>query len=248
MNTPTFQILRTLIAKDWRLFRVPMIALIIVGMGCYLLAAAAFSYNSLHESGTEPRGRLIVEMIFSASISANGLTCFIACALGGIAIAGERADRTGTFIGLLPVTRLQIILSKLLTSMLILGIFAVFHLLVGAICIACGAPIAAFHNTLRQLIHNGLFDFIEAAGMWLGFATSLFGVGWLFSTFLNSGPISACIAIAVTAVAMMSVTLCLDGRNIAEWVPPVVATLVGFGIGLPSLIGGSAYYLRRIAP
>ncbi len=40
---------------------------------------------------------------------------------------GERSDRTADFIGLLPVTRKQIILSKWLISIIVLAGCAAFH-------------------------------------------------------------------------------------------------------------------------
>jgi hypothetical protein len=84
--------------------------------------------------------------------------------------------------------------------------------------------------------------------MWLGSAVCLFGVAWLFGTFLNTAPISACISIAIFVTAMLLAGLCMEKRELKDWQVQLIAGSVGFAIGLPSLIGGSIYYLKRIAP
>jgi ABC-type transport system involved in multi-copper enzyme maturation permease subunit len=114
-----WQIMRALIAKDWRFFRVPMIALLITGTGCYTVAAVAIFF--LHPDPRE------YELLCHSSVLAINLTGLLASVLGGMAIAVERSERTADFVGLLPVSRSQIVLSKWLVSIFMLGACAVIN-------------------------------------------------------------------------------------------------------------------------
>jgi ABC-type transport system involved in multi-copper enzyme maturation permease subunit len=241
MTASNLQIVRTLVAKDWRLFRVPMVALIIVAAGCYLMALAFIidNWKDIAVAKTTPQTSAGA-IVSAAAYIALLLTCLPASALGGTAIAAERTDRTSDFIGLLPVTRLQIVLSKLLSSFLIIAVFAAFHACVLWICSALEpSPVRFDWNVLAGCI------------MWIGCAICLLGVAWLFSTFMSSGPISACIAIGVTAVTIVTSTYLVDTHSehrLPDWGLFLILSGVTYGVGLPSLIGGSLYYLRRVAP
>jgi ABC-type transport system involved in multi-copper enzyme maturation permease subunit len=243
MNTSNLTILRTLIAKDWRLFRVPMIALIVCGLGAYLIATCVIVEDRWDGSNAEQHPAF--EIFFAAAVYAIGLTGFLACAFGGVAIAAERSDRSCDFIGLLPVTRAQIILSKLLSSAMMLGIFAVIHFVLAIVCLTQQWKLRA-NPIVPADVPWGMAA--ESALLWLGCALCLFGVGWLFSTFLNSGPISACISIAVLVTAWCVAGYYVDISHLREWQAEAIIIAVVSSIGLPSLVGGSIYYLRRIAP
>ncbi len=245
MNASNLQILRTLVAKDWRLFRVPMVALIFVGVGAYVLATMSIVDDDLSQRhnpnlSMSPASSVVA----AASMGAIALTGLIACAPGGVAIAGERADRSGDFMALLPVPRAQIILSKLLTSAMMLGLFVLIHLMVaGSILFNDG-----FHRAAPGFQQH-IWTTLAADLVWLiGTTVCLFGVGWFFSTFLNSGPISACVSIAVTSIAMVVTAVLMDGHHVGPWYGQLTSAAVAFAIGLPSLIGGVVYYLKRIAP
>jgi ABC-type transport system involved in multi-copper enzyme maturation permease subunit len=246
MNAINLQILRTLIAKDWRLFRVPMLALIICGVGVYLIAMIAVTEDFRDHTGF-PRNHLqpAMQTLCSASFGAIVLTGFLACALGGVAIARERAERSSDFIGLLPVTRAQIVISKLISSALMLLLFAVSHLLLGTVCL-----VAQWRIHGNRSIPGGIPWTPLTLGIlwWFGVTTCFFGVGFVFSTFLASGPISACISIAVTTAAMVITAILMDGHHLGNQKPLLISAAVGLGIGLPSLTGGTIYYLKRIAP
>jgi ABC-type transport system involved in multi-copper enzyme maturation permease subunit len=69
-----------------------------------------------------------------------GVVALIAAAFGGLAIAGERADRTGDFLAMLPVSRLQIPLSKWLISLATLGVCLTLPLLVAFWFFRHGTP------------------------------------------------------------------------------------------------------------
>jgi ABC-type transport system involved in multi-copper enzyme maturation permease subunit len=227
-------VMRVLFVKDWRLFRAPMVALIVVGAVCYLIALASIFYPQAdHDT---------LDSLFTAALVSFELTGFLAAAFGGVAIAGERADRTADFLGLLPVRRMQIVLSKLTVSILMIGACAAFHLLI------LGLTLLAWSNYYPT--NRGPHDvqWVTALPMWFGFTTSLFGIAWLLGTFLRSGPISACVSIATTIAWFAVVALRLDAGHYRDEVVPITLSSISLAVGLSTLVGGTIYYLRRIAP
>lgn len=225
-------VMRVLLAKDWRLFRAPMVALIVVGAGCYLIALANILYP-------QPEHDALQSLLTAAGISFE-LTGLLAAAFGGVAIAGERADRTSDFLGLLPVTRMQIILSKWIASIFIIGTCAALHLLILGLCVLARSDVANYGPHDMQ--------WAVVLPLWIGFTTSLFGIAWLLSTFLRSGPISACISIATTIALFAMVALRLDAGHYSDQQVPLILASTSMAVGLSTLIGGAIYYLRRIAP
>jgi ABC-type transport system involved in multi-copper enzyme maturation permease subunit len=227
-------VMLALLAKDWRLFRAPMVALIVVGAACYLIALANTLYPQTDHDA--------LESLFTAAVVSIELTGLLAAAYGGVAIAGERADRTADFLGLLPVSRMQIILSKWMVSLLMIGLCAAFHLLVLGLCLLARSNIHPGNVGPRQV------QWATALPLWIGFTTSLFGIAWLLSTFLRSGPISACVSIATTIALFAMVALRLDAGHYSEQQVPLVLGSLSLAAGLLSMFGGAIYYLRRIAP
>ena len=140
VRVSNLHIMRALLAKDWRLFRVPTIALVLVAVGCYLLGGAAALHEHLENAGHDS--------LFAGTVFAAVFTALVASAFGGAAIAGERSDRTADFIALLPVTRRQIILSKWLVSGFVLGTWAAAHVAVAIALMA--SPNCAISMTARS--------------------------------------------------------------------------------------------------
>ena len=220
------QIMRALLAKDWRYFRLPMLALLIAGAGCYAMVSASMLF--MQPSETTPQA------ISSGAGVAIALTAMIASAFGGIAIAGERADRTGDFMALLPVTRFQMLLSKCVMSVLLLGASVIFHAFIAFYVLG------PYWKATPEWSHG--------LTLCSGLTISFFGIAWLFSSFTKSGPISACIAIAITLGSTVLVSLSFDGHNHTEFIVTMTTTAVTTAIGMTSLACGTVYYLRRIAP
>jgi hypothetical protein len=298
------RVMRTLLAKDWRLFRLPVIGLIVAGAGIFLFFACqdAISNSNLPQS-SQSTFRLTVEAaslfavflmgLFSvagivralllgegrflplpitgliaafvgahllvgrdawsyaheighvwtpllitlddASDFAILLTILLASAFGAISIAGERKERTADFLALLPVTRKQIVTSKfIVTAVVMVGFLA-------------------FYGSILLLLWGVRLDEMSqipaSAALVAALATSFFGVAWLLSTFTTSPAISAWVSIAVTLfvyVYMGAEWRWTDRAALSEFNHVVTATLLA--IGLSSVIGGTIYYLRRIAP
>ena len=92
------------------------------------------------------------------------------------------------------------------------------------------------------MISRGLRDRL----IWIAMNGAVFfGVAWLVSTFTTSATISACVAIGVTAP--ISPIICLS-INQQRWPVPAIVGLTALAIGILSLIAGTIYYLRRVAP
>jgi len=258
--------MRALIAKDWRFFRIPMLALLISGVGCYLVFGIALLYslknapgvittpinqttaaNPVRRAGeiapirvssmsSEGMRRQILGAIDAASRFAALFAELVAAAFGGMAIAGERADRTADFIALLPVTRIQVALSKWLVSLLMLGICLGFHLL-----IAVSNTVYGFRVNPSQLLVA--YEILTCGTF------CLFGVAWLFSAFTKSGPISASLSYAVVlATTMLTFTVVHGHNGVSDKESAIAIAMVTTMIGVAGIFVGTIYYLRRIAP
>jgi hypothetical protein len=110
-------------------------------------------------------------------------------------------------------------------------------------------PRSFFQSTSQpQHVQQIMNDEGIAGGMWVCSTLSLFGIAWMLSTFLRSGPISACVSIGAT-IAIISITaIYLDSYGSADKWGPVIFCFVTFSAGMTCLLGGTIYYLRRVAP
>jgi hypothetical protein len=71
----------------------------------------------------------------------------------------------------------------------------------------------------------------------------------LLSTFARSGPISACVSIAITIAALVLARSAEpEGAPADTWHWAFRLGLLPSAIGLASLFAGTLYYLRRVAP
>jgi len=238
MSTSTLQIIRTLIAKDWRLFRAPIFGLLIVALVAWLIALMAPRASHGKEGFDDWR-------LFASAVALH-LTGVFAAVFGGISIAGERNARTGDFVSLLPVTRRQIIFSKWMVSALILFPFVAFH--------AAVATLTQLHRwkseQMFELQHD-LADWGAQAVLWLGCTTSFFGVAWLAGSFSSSAVISACASIAISLVVVMVSAFVTDPATHVlqdSWIVPFLTTIPVFLLGMGGVISGTLYYLKRIEP
>ena len=221
--------MKALIAKDVRYYRVPMLALLITGSTCYVVAVIA-----VLSSHTDDKPRQFMAALEVASGFATMVVGLIAAAFGGIALAGERADRTAEFMEMLPVRRFQIVLSKCLVSLSMLFICLVFHMTV-AMCLID-----------RQMRST---DLVYTLAVIDGLSLSCYGVAWLLGSFLKSGPVSACVAIGVTvSSALLSTTTVKWFSSDLSHREPLAIAIVTAWMGLASLIVGSLHYARKIAP
>jgi ABC-type transport system involved in multi-copper enzyme maturation permease subunit len=226
--------------KDWRFFRVPMIALVVLSIGCYVIgftAIATLKFNANSGSTKLIFGPSVLNIIFTSCLATINLTALLASAFGGICIAGERNDRTADFLAMLPITRGQIVTSKWLVSFVILGCWAGVH-----------AIIALSLFTHKEYFSSNELEISQSAAVWGGFSFCFYGVAWLFSTFTRSGPISACASIALTLSCAGLTALCMDSISRSVQAVPLGVGFVTFVVGLASLFVGTVYYVKRVAP
>jgi ABC-type transport system involved in multi-copper enzyme maturation permease subunit len=221
------RVLSTLMRKDFRLFRGLLIGLICMGLTPYpvILIIAAQTKDTVKWP----------DFVSAAATIGMMLTALLASVFGGAAIGGERQNRTADFLGLLPITRGQIALSKGVVSFLILAACTAPHLVVQVLSL--GGTIYFWQNWVN--------DFVPAAAIFTGLLIGFFGVAWLLGSFLSSAAISAAVSIAVTITACVTLAVCMDGREHRVAFQYCLAALP-FAMGTASLIGGTLYYLKRV--
>jgi hypothetical protein len=268
--TPTgfasnWEIMGALLRKDWRVYRLPAAGLLLLTATCYLLAAtdACYNHSDIRSEHHENEAEFI---FFSAALIANYLVPLLAAVFGGVAIAGERSERTSDFLAMLPVSRWQIVMSKWIVSLFILTGFVVLNLLV-MLCVIL------MTETVHEFFAHAA-DADYAIALWVALAISFYGIAWLVSTFTRSAPISACVSIAVTVILAIAVTVFVDTQVDIGWFKThenVTIFVMGLNshlhaslnksqfsllaistsamlLGCTSVVSGTFYYLRRIAP
>jgi ABC-type transport system involved in multi-copper enzyme maturation permease subunit len=228
--------MRALIVKDLRFFRVPMIGLLIVVVSCYVLAMLAnidFAHN-----GDGISLRILIP--YDTPAVAAGLTALMASAFGGLALAGERKDRSAEFVALLPIRRWQIMLSKWVVG--------------GCILFGC-ASVFGFLGRLIELSNQWVVDadsILAQLGLWFGFTLCFFGIAWFFGSFSNSAVISTCVAIAATiALSVLVESISHHGETFGlnrALALERALTVVTMCAGLLSLCAGTVNYLLRVDP
>jgi ABC-type transport system involved in multi-copper enzyme maturation permease subunit len=220
----------SLLKKDFRLNRVPILGGAALIFTPYLIGF--ITYFSVRESFgiTKIRNSLV-----SCPAIALVLTDAIAAVFGGAAFAYERRERWGDFLAMLPVARINSILSKCIVSLL-------FLLPVWAI------NLYAFDWLLRP---NQEAEMVALFMVSIAVMLMCFGVAWLISSFYSSPAIAACSSIGVGLVC----ALLLGGTAVpfsfpswqAEWVYLIQAGVCA-AIGLASFAAGTIYYLLRTEP
>ena len=232
-TTPGPAIMRTLVAKDLRLYRAQIVALAVVGFASYLISIVA-DHKELHHT--------IAEAAEAGSPSAYLLTAVIVSALGGAAIAGERSDDTIDFVAMLPVSRGQIVLSKWIASLWIMVIAVTVQV---AISLLLGTIIGRYQTAdipLRKMSEHG--------ALWFGGMVALFGVSFLCSTMTRSAVASAGMSILVPVGLVSFIEISRHNPGFEQWLLrwENVEGAAAFVTGFLSLAAGGLYYLRRVKP
>jgi len=156
-------------------------------------------------------------------------TVLMAAVFGGMAFAVERRERWADFLAMFPVSRSQIVLSKLVVSVAFLGFTST---VVYWLCLVAQYLAHPFPQFLGP---DAIAEFASCMLM-------SFGVAWLCSSFLSSPAIAACTSIALLVLVTLSAEA-FDHKyvHIAELAIPAVTGSVSF-------VAGTAYYLRRVPP
>src|SRR5262245_46278959 len=112
-----------LLNKDWRLYRAPIIALLAVSAMPYAVLWGSNAFQ-MHESGADFSNSINYEAAMASILAIVA----VASAFGGCSFALERRDRSADFLAMLPVSRWQIMASKVLVSAFCLATVLLIHL------------------------------------------------------------------------------------------------------------------------
>ena len=218
----------TLMRKDWRVYRAPVIGTVVLGVGPYLL------YGLMAMTMLPPNnGWRLTTLAATASLACLAV---VASAFGGMAWAAERAERTATFTALLPPTRLQQSASKLAVATAWLIPCFLLDAGVGLASTALGGS-ARFHSAMPA-------DFPTVAVNIATFGIAAFGIAWASSSVLNSSAISAAIGL-VTCVMSAVVIGVLPVSGVTHQLIWFVTSLA---LGVTAVVAGTAVQRCRVAP
>lgn len=224
----------TLVRKDWRVFRAPVIATLLVGTVPYVIDAlvSPVARGDLFTAAIRS-SKNVAHVVGDSAMLAVVLTTLLAAAYGGAAFAAERRERSADFLALLPANRLAIAASKAFVALVCLTFAVAVHL-------------AAWSWADRVMAFRGehLFDTRTIAAV-VATAAMLFGLAWCLSAALTSAAISAMAAagLAVLVSVGLGEAGALDGPN-ATAVWNAVAAITGTA----AFIGGTICFCRRVAP
>jgi ABC-type transport system involved in multi-copper enzyme maturation permease subunit len=219
--------MKSLIKKDFRNNLVPIIGSALGLAIPYTIVICAWFLTA------ESTRRHLNENLFSASIIGIWVTAVLASVYGGVAFAHERHERFADFLAMMPATRSQIVLSKVIVALSCLVTMVLLNIMV--FCVEWNGNRYFFHDLLIALAP----------------VTMMFGVAWFFSSFLDSPAIASAIGIGLTFACFMIVGLItanVSSANPHDVIFAVAVTMAENAIGLAGFIGGTMIYMRRIAP
>jgi ABC-type transport system involved in multi-copper enzyme maturation permease subunit len=229
-----------LLEKDWRVYQIPIVGLVLAGLLPYLFALGICSMEGHKDIYSVNRiGATTIynapnpfSMFNDAANIALLCTAIVASAFGGVAFAQERRDRSGEWLAMLTTRRWSIMSSKLLVTLGCMGVAIIVH---GEVKHLCDIKLARSGNDTFVII-----------AAWAIYSLGMFGIAWAFSTFLCSPTIAACIGIAASLLISMYIGIFLapPGYKYVEYL-----TYLTIGtLGLTGILFGNIYYLRRFAP
>jgi ABC-type transport system involved in multi-copper enzyme maturation permease subunit len=175
-------------------------------------------------------------MLFGVSGATLVFSQLLIGALGANAMASERGDRSAEFLFYLPVTRRQMLASKLLVALVVALAIWLWHLLV--LEIVC----PALSNAPPE---RGIpsYAVVVASGV------SLFGAAWLASSFMRSNSYSLLASLILFAAIG---AMFFNSVQYWHWPAPQARELWFIGIhvtlGLVGYFAGTWYFTRRVEP
>jgi hypothetical protein len=220
-----------LLRKDWRLNRGMVFGSIALFFGLQAMALL-WLFGERWDQWTlaEVRDTFLGVGVWSLYFSPMLAACY-----GGIAFAAERQDHSADFLGILPVTRLRIVISKTIVG---LACPVAFWLI--SVCLVWAIQI------LNPYMLFGIHVFVFAAFACLIMA---FGLAWLLSAFLTSPAAAALISVCTTGALAFTV---MERANRSYHLPEAEAQAMmsqtTLWVGIAAFIIGTFYYLRRVEP
>ena len=216
---------KALLWKDFRQhgkFLVASVALLLIP---YVIAVVTLIANQMSRFPAEEWIRF-----FSAASLANAFLAIVLVAfIAGDTFAGERADRSAEFTAYLPIDRKTAVISKVITA---LGVCVVLLGVMSAI---------AWLLTPSDMLP-------DEPGLILSAAIPLFGVAWLFSSFLRTPAMAAAIGIAFPVGLGFTCLFFSELEPMRKTDMGTVFLVVSIAVGLSCFAAGVVHYLRRVEP
>jgi ABC-type transport system involved in multi-copper enzyme maturation permease subunit len=235
-----------LLRKDWRLYRSPIVGGMIIMLIPYLIGAlAAFLdwQQSRQSIGMAWNQADVVEIFAHASVISLCLIGLLAAIFGGVSFAQERRERWAEFLSTLPVRKSQVILSKLVLCLLVLGPIWIVNIYL--VIRLSGATVGRTFDISRMADRDLLFMDLSLSAAFMAFS-----VAWLASARLTSPSIAVAIAIAATVASLIWPKKMFPEPIVNFTDDQFARLLIGttLCIGTVCFIAGTSYYLRRVEP
>jgi ABC-type transport system involved in multi-copper enzyme maturation permease subunit len=224
----------TLLRKDLRLSRLPLIVAITLAIAPYFTAAAML--YQVYAPDT-PSMATIADYLASAAVFGLMLSIVTAGMFAGNIVACERADGSAVFLASQPVSRWQILRSKLV---LVFAAIATIWLLHTAMLYGLAPALDVDSRPYAQIENPTLF-----AGSLIIVTT---GIALLASILGRSPSMAISAGLAAAFFVPWSIYLFSLFVSMAPDDVRVASTIAQWTIGLAGLIGGTAIYVKRVEP
>lgn len=149
--------------------------------------------------------------------------------LGGVAIAGERGERSAEFLACQPVSRGRILASKL-------SVIAGFVALGWIPSLSLLAAVSPASLELRFL------------GSGASLLMLFFGMAWLFSCWLENPTFAIAAGLCAAIVLLFVVMSIVTHLSSVEWFVVYALPWIWLTFGLGGFLLGTRHYLRRVEP
>lgn len=230
----------------WKDYRVNLVIVLLAGIiivAPHVIALFITWYNISHNIKGEAS-------YFSMNLMASSgfsllLSQIVFAFIGGNAFAGERPNRSVEFLAYLPIKRSKIIASKIILTLLIVASILIINLSIIGICWASICWTQGVSIIPQQLPNlDTILDLMLVPITGLVF----FGMGWFFSSFLESPAFSVCLGLITPLLVVWiisSIVLYFDLQYtlIRLWYEGICITLAVAGFA-----AGTWYYLRYAEP
>ena len=226
--------MKALLWKDFRVNLPIIVAAVFIWLAAHAIAAVSMIFFAAHHNRLDAESW--VEILFRVSTATFLFSQLLIGALGANAMATERGDRSAEFLFYLPVTRQQMLASKLLVALVVAVAIWLWHLLV--LEIVC--PV------LSNVLHE---ERIPSYAVVVASGVSLFGAAWLASSFMRSTAYSL-----LASLALFGAIGAAFFNSVQSWNWPPEGTrepwFVGIHLtlGLVGYVAGTWYFTRRVEP
>jgi ABC-type transport system involved in multi-copper enzyme maturation permease subunit len=162
--------------------------------------------------------------------------------LGGVALAGERADHSAEFLAAMPVSRPVVLLSK---SLVVLGVVVVAWVLNVAVILAIAPRMPGAPAVLVPGVHD---DPVNELGHVAGVAVLMLGTAWLTSSTVERASTAVAAGLMAPALVLLAPLLLTRLLGVAPGLFGVVYLWTALAVGIGGLGLGSVIFLRRFEP